>query len=450
MTTIGLPATEIARRVRSGELDPREVVAEHLDRIAALDGTVGAFSQVRREAALAEAEALAGRADLQDLPLAGVPLAVKDNFPVAGEVMTEGSRATSRMPQEADDPAVARLRDAGAIVVGITRVPEFCVFGSTDDADGITHNPWDLSRTAGGSSGGSAAALAAGLVPLATGTDGMGSIRIPSACCGLVGIKPGFGTLTNDERPSSWYGLSSPGPIATTVADLALALAVMTDRPDLAEVPAPEPLRLVASPRATMPGSGPSRPWASALDRVATVFADAGHEVTRIDPPYSVGTGIAALMRWTAGTAAAVAERAEHPERLQRRTRAHAAIGRRLAGRINPEQAERWRRQALRFLEPFDALMTPGLARFPVRAARWSQRGWVANYLSCQRYAPFAFPWNLAGFPAMVVPAGLSEDGLPLSVQLVGVPGSEQRLLQTAQVVEQSAPWPRHAAGWVS
>lgn len=449
MSTIGLAAAEIARRVRAGDLHPREAVAEHLDRIAALDGTVGAFVRVRREAALAEAEALAGRPDLKDLPLAGVPLAVKDNFPVAGEVMTEGSRATSRVPQEADDPAVARLRAAGAVVVGITRVPEFCVFGSTDDADGVTHNPWDLSRTAGGSSGGSAAAVAAGLVPLAAGTDGMGSIRIPSASCGLVGIKPGFGTLTNDERPSSWYGLSSPGPIATTVADLALALAAMTDRPELADVPAPESLRLVASPRATMPGSGPSRTWSMALDRVATVFTDAGHDVTRVDPPYSISTGIAALMRWTAGTAAAVAERAEHPERLQRRTRAHAAIGRRLAGRVNPEQAERWRRQALRFLEPFDVLMTPALARFPVKASRWSRKSWVANYLSCQRYAPFAFPWNLAGFPAMAVPAGLSDDGLPLSVQLVGGPGAEHRLLQAALVIEQAAPWPRHAAGWV-
>jgi amidase len=188
---VGRSAVEIAAAVRERRVAPREVVAAHLARIARLDGRIGAFRAVRAEAALAEAGALGERADLSALPLAGVPVAVKDNLAVRGEATRAGSAATPEAPAAADHVTVARLRAAGAVVVGVTNVPELCVFNTTDGVYGTARNPWDPARSAGGSSGGSAAAVAAGMVPLALGNDAMGSLRIPAAVCGLVTVKPG-------------------------------------------------------------------------------------------------------------------------------------------------------------------------------------------------------------------------------------------------------------------
>lgn len=199
-----LTATDIAEAVRSGARTASAVTEDALDRIAQRDSTIGAFQVVRAERVLAEADAVDARTDRHTLPLAGVPIAIKDNVPVRGEPMRDGSRGSHRGPQPADHEVVTRLRAAGAVVVGITRVPELCVFGATDSAFGRTRNPWDPSRTPGGSSGGSAAAVAAGMVPLAHGNDGMGSIRIPAACCGLVGLKPGLGVVPAELGESSW------------------------------------------------------------------------------------------------------------------------------------------------------------------------------------------------------------------------------------------------------
>ena len=191
-------ATQTARDVRAGNLTARAAAEQALERIARVDDRVGAYQVVRSEKALAEADAVDARTDRFQLPLAGVPVAVKDNVAVAGEPMRIGSAGTDPRPQDKDHEVVRRLRGAGAVVVGITRVPELCVYGTTDSMYGITHNPWDLDRSPGGSSGGSAAAVASGTVPVAHGNDGMGSIRIPSACCGLVGIKPGLGVVPAD------------------------------------------------------------------------------------------------------------------------------------------------------------------------------------------------------------------------------------------------------------
>ncbi|CAM5373276.1 Glutamyl-tRNA(Gln) amidotransferase subunit A, chloroplastic/mitochondrial [Streptomyces violaceorubidus] len=202
----GRTAVEIAAAVREKRATPREVVAEHLARIERLDGRVGAFRAVRAQAALAEAEEVAARGDLGELPLAGVPVAVKDNLAVRGESTRVGSAATPHTPADADHVTVARLRAAGAVVVGLTNVPELCVFGTTEGVLGTARNPWDPARSAGGSSGGSAAAVAAGMVPLALGNDGMGSLRIPAANCGLVALKPGrgcgAGRLRRRRRPA--------------------------------------------------------------------------------------------------------------------------------------------------------------------------------------------------------------------------------------------------------
>ena len=168
--------------------------------------------------------------------LAGVPVAMKDNIAVAGEPLRNGSLATPSGPATADHPVVARLRAAGAIIVGITAVPELCIWGSTDSPAAITRNPWDTNRSPGGSSGGSAAAVASGMVPIAHAADGLGSIRVPAASCGLFGIKPGLGVVPAELGPNSWFGMAENGPLATTVADAALMLSVMAGRPELAEV----------------------------------------------------------------------------------------------------------------------------------------------------------------------------------------------------------------------
>ncbi|MER7176832.1 amidase, partial [Streptomyces mesophilus] len=226
----GQTAEQIAAAVRAKTVTPREVVEEHLARIELLDARVGAFRKVRAREALAEAEALATHPDLAGLPLAGVPVAVKDNLPVRGESTRNGSAATPDAPAAEDHPTVARLRAAGAIVVGLTNVPELCVFGTTDGVHGTARNPWDTSRTAGGSSGGSAAAVAAGMVPLALGNDGMGSLRIPAANCGVLGFKPGDSVVPR-ALGGGWFGLSENGPLATTVADARLMLSVLSGAP---------------------------------------------------------------------------------------------------------------------------------------------------------------------------------------------------------------------------
>src|SRR5947209_5634279 len=214
----------LAAMVRDREVSPRELVELALARIEALDPRLNAFRVVMAEEALAAADAVS---DLE-APLAGVPIAIKDHFQVAGQSMTLGSRSYPG-PAAEDGAVVARLRSAGAIPIGITNVPELLIFPWTaTDANGVTRNPWDLTRSPGGSSGGTAAAVAAGLVPCGTAGDGGGSIRIPAACCGLVGMKPSRGLVPADQGAGDWLGLSVVGALARTVADSALLLGVMS------------------------------------------------------------------------------------------------------------------------------------------------------------------------------------------------------------------------------
>jgi len=244
---IGQTAVALAGLVRSRRVSPVDIVQAHLERVAAFDDRVGAFQVVQATRALAEAESLAARGDLAELPFAGVPVAVKDNVPVAGEPMRNGSSATPTGPCETDHEVVRRLRAAGAIILGKTRVPELCAWGTTDSAFGITRNPWNLRRTAGGSSGGSAAAVAAAMLPVALGNDALGSIRIPAACCGLIGIKPGSGVVPSGVGANGWFGMSENGPLATTVGDTALMLSVLAGRRDLATPVEPRRLRVALS-----------------------------------------------------------------------------------------------------------------------------------------------------------------------------------------------------------
>ena len=271
-------AVEIAASVRAGELDPVRVTKEALDRIAAADGVVGAFRRVRAEEALAEAAALAARPDLGSLPLAGVPVAVKDVTALTGETASWGSVAGPRTPFTEDGFIAQRLRAAGAVLVGLTRVPELCVWPMSDTPDGIARNPWEPTYAAGGSSGGSAAAVAAGLVPVAHGSDGLGSIRLPAAMCGLVGLKPGADLLPE----GGWFGMSVHGPLATTVADAALLLSVLTDRPDLALVPEPPAVRIGTSVKVPVPAPLPKE-LGAAVATASRLLSAAGHAVEEAD-----------------------------------------------------------------------------------------------------------------------------------------------------------------------
>jgi amidase len=439
-------AAEIAASVRGGTLSARSAVEGALKRIASRDPRLGAFQLVRADAALREADAVDARPDRAELPLAGVPVAIKDNVPVTGEPMRIGSAASDPTPQQRDHAIVARLRAAGAVVVGLTAVPELCIYPTTDSVFGTSRNPWNPAHTPGGSSGGSAAAVAAGMVPVAHGNDGLGSIRIPAACCGLVGIKPGLGVVPSDLGANSWFGMAENGPLATTVADTALTLSVMADRPELATVAEPSPLRVAVSTRAPMPFTPVAREWADAAHRTADALRGAGHTVRPADPRYSQSMSNAEFFRWTAGTeldARTLADRSK----LASRTRRHAALGALLLRAGLPREGGRtkWQRRAEEFFADHDVLLTPALAHRQLPAERWSERGWLTNTWISPRFVPFPGPWNLAGWPAMAVPAGVSPEGLPLSVQLVARPGGESLLLSLAAQLEQLQPWPRLA-----
>jgi len=441
---VGRTAAEIAAAVREKRATPREVVAEHLARIERLDGRVGAFRVVRAESALAEADEVGGRADLAELPLAGVPVAVKDNLAVRGESMRLGSAATPDTPAEDDHVTVARLRAAGAVVVGLTNVPELCIFGTTEGVHGTARNPWDTSRTAGGSSGGSAAAVAAGMVPIALGNDGMGSLRIPAANCGLVTIKPGTGVVPAGISDGDWFGMSENGPLATTVEDARLMLSVIADSEVVRPAAGPGTHRIAVSLRSPIAGIAVSKPYTAAARDAAGLLMKAGHQVRRADPPYPVSLSFTSLAHWTAGTS--VDAQGLDRRRLTRRTRVHAAVGRRFVGRVRTgESRNELRRRLEPFFAEYDILLTPALARRSPRSEAWHERGWLRNVLANTNYSPMTPPWNLTGWPAMSVPFGTLPSGAPCAVQLVGRPGSEADLLELAAQLEKQRPWERTA-----
>lgn len=437
-------AQEIADDVRAGILQPAAVASEALDRIAAQNDAVRAFVVVRPDEVLREADAVATRADRAALPLAGVPVAIKDNVQVAGYPMRNGSRATSTEPSAADHPVVGRLRAAGAVVVGLTAVPELCMWGTTDDARGVTRNPWNPDRTPGGSSGGSAAAVASGMVPIAHGNDGMGSIRIPAADCGLVGIKPGSGLVPSELGADSWYGMAENGPLTTTVGDAALMLSVMAGDPSLAYVDPPASLRVGIATGTPSPLVRVDRHFAAVTEESGRILARLGHTVATAELPYPASP-LGQLARWTAG-AAADAEGLD-PKALQKRSRRHIAVGRRLERYVRPEQIADLERRMDEWFADRDVVLTPTLAQPPIAAARWSRRGWASNLVANVRYAPFAAVWNLLGWPAISVPARLHPDsGTPTAVQIAGRPGSEAMLLALAAQLETERPWARTVA----
>jgi amidase len=444
---VGLSAVEIAGRVRSGRLTAVEAVRAHLTHLDEVDARIGAFRVVRREAALAEAAAIDASPSRADMPLAGVPIAIKDNIDVAGEWCTDGSPACPSRTASEDHPVVARLRAAGAVVVGITRAPELCLYASTDGPGTDTRNPWDTARSPAGSSGGSAAAVASGSVPLAHGNDGMGSLRLPAAACGLVTLKPGRGVVPGGIGFDDWSGMAVNGALATTVADVAVAHAVMAGEQPVPP-PAPDrPLRIAVSTLSPLPGVRADAETRAAVDAVVAVLTAAGHTVIRRNPPVTPGAAAGALARWMVGAH----DDAEHlgidPHDLQPRSRTHARVVRivRRLGLVRPRTAERFRERMVAWFDDVDVLLTPVVTGPPLPARPWHERSFVANVTANARWAPWTAAWNLAGLPAVVVPAGLRPEGLPLAVQFVGPPGAETRLLWIAGELERRQPWRRHA-----
>ncbi|WP_324194105.1 amidase [Nocardia blacklockiae] len=437
-------ATAVATAVRDGVVRPEQILESALERLRVTDPKVNAFSIVRAEQARAEARELAERPDLDALPLAGVPIAIKNNIDVAGEVTRGGSRSGDDRPAAADHPVVRRLRAAGAIVVGLTEMPEFGLWGVTDTPERITRSPWNIRYSAGGSSGGSGAAVGAGAVPVAHGNDGLGSVRIPAACCGVVGVKPGRGVVPAEVGLDSWGGMTENGVLATTVADAALVLSVLADRPALADLDPSATLRIGLAPGAPSPLLRVDRQWAGAARAAAHTLAAAGHTVRDAVLPYA-GATTALALRWVANPVREAAT-VPHPERLQPRTRRHLVLGRATlrCGLVRPSQIDRIEARLLDFFDNHDVVITPTLAGPPPRALEWHRRGWFANVWANARYSPFTPLWNLVGWPALSVPMGThTRTGTPLAAQLAGPPGSESTLLRLAAQLESARPWRR-------
>jgi amidase len=430
----------LADLVRRREMQPRELVELFLARIELLDPELNAFRVVMSERALASADG-AGHIDG---PLAGVPMAIKDDLPVAGQAMTWGSRS-HRPPEAADGELVKRLREAGAIPLGITNVPELMIWPWTATvANGVTRNPWNPARTTGGSSGGSAAAVAAGMVPAATGSDGGGSIRIPAACCGLVGMKPTRGLVPG----TSWVSMSVFGALARTVADSALLLDVLAraSGEPFVKAAAAQPGRLrIAASRKVPAGllAKLSDDQRSSWERTRDLLADLGHEVTERDPDYGLKM-LEFAQTWIRGI---YEDSRLVPDRnlLERSTRGMASAGRMLVPDRRRDaliaRRERTTARILSLWDEFDVLLTPGLSSTAIAAEGALQKSTAVAFDRAGRFTPWTPIFNLTGQPAIAVPTGFGADGLPCSVQLVGRHGAEATLYSLAAQLEQARPW---------
>lgn len=445
-------AAEQARLLAAGSVTAPALLDLYLNRIARLDPTLGAYRVVLAESARAEAAAAQARLDRGErLPLLGVPIAIKDDVDVAGEVTTYGTGAYGP-PKTDDAEVVSRLRAAGAVILGKTCVPEMMLWSFTETLEfGATRNPWDTDRTPGGSSGGSGAAVAAGLAPMALGSDGMGSIRIPSTWCGLFGIKPQRDRVPLAPHEGAWNGLSVNGPMARTVEDAALFLDVTSATPAAAgsfvAAAAREPGRLRIALSAKVPPSLTARvgrAQRAALDEAGTLLRELGHQVVTRDPDYPIGAIYGQLLpRYFRGAYDDV-QTLPRKERLEKRTRAFARIGglisdRRMASIRAAESA--LTRRVLSIFDDVDVVITPGAATGPSRIGAYQRRGAVTTLALVARRVPFQAMFNGTGQPAAVVPWGLDRDGLPTSIQLVGRPFDEATLLSLGAQLETARPW---------
>ena len=427
--------TRQSELLAAGLLTSRQLTEATLEAIARENPSINAVVRLYADEALAAAdEADRRRAVGESGPMLGIPVAVKDDLPIAGSVTGLGSRATSTVAAQ-DTELVALIRAAGMVIVAKSALPELAIFGFTEsDALGITRNPRNLGYTTGGSSGGSAALVASGAVGVATASDGAGSIRIPAACCGLVGFKPTQGTM-----PSSggWHDLSTQGGLAARVADSALFLDTFGSFPSsLVEAAAtdPDPLRIGLSFSAAAATKAlPLDPRVrAALEQAADGFRAAGHTVTGVDIPY--GKDAKALtIRYLAGIRDG-ADGTDDPGRLEKRTRGIARLGRPFSART-VEWAKRAGRKfgdGLHDSLGVDVLLTPVMSGPAVPVEHWKGEGAIRTVLTMNAFYPYTAQWNHAGTPAVSMPAGVTDDGLPLAIQLIARHDDDARLMALA------------------
>jgi amidase len=449
MDFVGLTAIELAELVHEGRAKPSEIVAEHLRQIEAAEPVIHAFLTVRNEKALEEARELDANPELSQMPLAGVPVGIKDSVDVAGEPTRLGSLATEDKPADHDDELVKRLRAAGAVVMGKTRQPELAYIHATESYFGVTRNPWNLDRSPGGSSGGSSAAVASAEVPIAQASDGGGSIRIPAAYCGLFGLKPGPGVVpVAGGHSEHWYGLSQWGPLATTVADGGLMLDILAGTSHFRDPrPPTRRLRIAVSTATPATGVRVDREYRRVTEDTVDALRAEGHQITIADPPYSQRLAFAYLHRFATGMADEVDEYKMRFDRLEPRTQRFVRIGRyfRKHHPVPADGLDVFRDRFTAWFADYDALITPTMAKPFAPAAGWLDINWVKFISMGSQQAPMTQAWNIAGFPAANVPAGLTEDGFPLGVQVVAPRGGEPMVLSIAAQLEQLRPWPRHA-----
>ncbi|MEU6121631.1 amidase [Streptomyces sp. NPDC047123] len=448
-----------ARALAAGEVSSRALTERTLARIEASQPVLNAFKLVRAEAALAEADAAdrelaAGGAAAR--PLLGVPLAVKDDMDVAGEPTAFGCRGDFP-PKTADSEAVRRLRATGAVIVGKTNTCELGQWPFTEGPGfGDTRNPWHTGHTPGGSSGGSAAAVAAGLVPAALGSDGAGSVRIPAAWTHLVGIKPQRGRISTWPWPEAFQGITVNGPLARTVEDAALLLDAASGnhagdlhRPvavRAAEAATREPGRLRIALSLRMPFTATSKHLHPVVrDRVTTLadrLAGLGHDVTEADPRYGQ-VGLAFVPRATAGVAEWTRQ-VPDVSLLDRRTREAARMGRLLGGaplRLARRSEAALHRRVGAVFSTYDVVLAPTTAAPPPRVGTLAaMNGWRTDQAMIAA-CPYAWPWNVLGWPGVNVPAGRTPGGLPVGAQLLGPAGSEPLLISLAAQLEADRRW---------
>jgi amidase len=437
-----------ARMLADGVVTAPELVEMYLDRIARVDRELRSFRVVLAESARQEAGVAQDRLNAGErLPLLGVPIAIKDDVDVAGEVTTYGTAAHGPARTE-DAEVVRRLREAGAVIIGKTTVPEMMVWSFTETITfGATRNPWNSDYTPGGSSGGSGAAVAAGLAAMALGSDGMGSIRIPSTWCGLFGIKPQRDRVPIAPHDDAWNGLSVNGPMARSVEDAALFLDVTA--PGNGFVAAanrpPGQLRIALSTKVPPPLTARvGKAQRGAVEEAGALLRQLGHNVISRDPDYPAsGVYGQALPRYFRGVYDDV-KSLPHPERLEARTRVFARIGRlfsdrRMNGIRGAESEVAERVQSI--FDDVDVVITPGTATGPSRVGAYQRRGAVSTLTFVAQRVPFQAMFNVTGQPAAVVPWGLDGNGIPTSIQLVGRPFDEATLLSLAAQLEQARPW---------
>jgi amidase len=449
-----LSAVEQARLVRSREVSSVDLVRASLDRISRLDPTLNAFVTVCAEQALATAGIVDSTPG--DAPFRGVPIGVKDLTATAGIRTTYSSRAYADFVPDFDTAVVRRIRQAGFVIVGKTNTPEFGTVAFTEsELNGVTRNPWNTELTPGGSSGGAAAALAAGLVPAAHATDGGGSVRIPASCCGLFGLKPSRGRVSTAPY-GSFEGLSTSGPLTRTVEDAAHLLDVLAgyepgdpwwapppERP-FASAPEDAPPRLRIAVTTSPPIDLPVDPvCVAAVTDAAALLAELGHDVRDGTPAWHEPEVFDRFIAvWQVGPALHPIEDVSLLTPLNRRlvegARATSAAdyGRSVAS------LQMLARRIVAFWSEVDIVLTPTLALPPVPIG-WQDavEAAIPQLRRNTEFTPFTAIANFTGLPAMSLPLHWTEDGLPIGVQAIGPPAGDALLLSLAAEIETARPW---------